>query len=290
MPPLDEGDLLYMPSGAARACRPARRPNCCSRPIADQDRARGRAACSARPAAPKPRPIRRRWRCSRPRSSSSRASQWRPGMTPDKLVDELDRIVQGAGPVEHLGAADPQPHRHAGDRHQEPGRRQGAGADLAVDRPRHAAKSRGRQRTVPGRELGAGRAAHRRPLRRRRIRPRRAARYGLNIADVQSVIATGDRWRQHRRDGRRPAALSDQPALSARSARQRRLESCAYCRSSPDAARSLCSGDVADIRITDGPPMLRARTRAVGLGLRRHPRVATWLGRADMQQRGRQSR
>ena len=74
MPPLDEGDLLYMPTalpgivrrqggGAAAADRPA-----------DQDRAGSRDACSARSAARKPRPIRRRSRCSRRRSSSSRAS------------------------------------------------------------------------------------------------------------------------------------------------------------------------------------------------------------------------
>ena len=51
--------------------------------------------------------------------------EWRPGMTPDKLIEELDRIVQRARAVEHLGAADPQPHRHARHRHQEPGRHQG---------------------------------------------------------------------------------------------------------------------------------------------------------------------
>jgi Cu(I)/Ag(I) efflux system membrane protein CusA/SilA len=33
MPPLDEGDLLYMPS-ALPGCRPARPPSCCSRPTA----------------------------------------------------------------------------------------------------------------------------------------------------------------------------------------------------------------------------------------------------------------
>jgi Cu(I)/Ag(I) efflux system membrane protein CusA/SilA len=47
--------------------------------------------------------------------------------------------------------------------------------------------------------------------------PRRAT--ALNIADVQSVISRRGRWREHRRDRRRPAALPDQPALSARTAR-----------------------------------------------------------------------
>ena len=77
MPPLDEGDLLYMPSalpgvstGEGGQLAAADRP-------ADQDRARGRTACSARPGVPIPRPIRRRWRCSRRPSASSRASEWR---------------------------------------------------------------------------------------------------------------------------------------------------------------------------------------------------------------------
>ena len=51
--------------------------------------------------------------------------QWRPGMTPDKLVEELDRVVQLPGLTQYLGAADPQPHRHARHRHQESRRHQG---------------------------------------------------------------------------------------------------------------------------------------------------------------------
>jgi Cu(I)/Ag(I) efflux system membrane protein CusA/SilA len=43
------------------------------------------------------RPIRRRWRCSRRLFSSSRSDQWRTGMTQDKLVEELDRIVKVPG-------------------------------------------------------------------------------------------------------------------------------------------------------------------------------------------------
>ncbi len=83
--------------GAARPVgRQGGRAAAADRP-ADQDRARGRRACTARPAAPRPRPIRRRSRCSRPRSSSSRAISGGPGMTPDKLVEELDRIVQVPG-------------------------------------------------------------------------------------------------------------------------------------------------------------------------------------------------
>ncbi len=97
MPPLDEGDLLYMPS-ALPGSRPARRRELLQQTdrliktvpeVATRVR-QGRAA-------PRPRPIRRRWRCSRPRSSSSRATSGAPGMTPDKLVEELDRAVKVPG-------------------------------------------------------------------------------------------------------------------------------------------------------------------------------------------------
>ena len=44
--------------------------------------------------------------------------QWRSGMTADKLVEELDRVVKVPGLSQRLGAAHPQPHRHAGHRHQ----------------------------------------------------------------------------------------------------------------------------------------------------------------------------
>ncbi len=168
MPPLDEGDLLYMPSalpghlgrqggGAAAADRPA-----------DHDRARSGARVRQGRAAPRPPPIPRRWRCSRRRSSSSRATEWRPGMTPEKLVEELDRIVQRAGPRQHLGAADPQPHRHAGDRHQEPGRHQGRRRPTS---PRSTASPRDIERAVkdvPGVTSALAERADRRALHRRR--------------------------------------------------------------------------------------------------------------------------
>ena len=78
MPPLDEGDLLYMPSAlpgisAAKAARAA----AADRPP-DQHACRRWSACSARSGAPRPRPTPRRSRCSRPRSSSSRASSGAP--------------------------------------------------------------------------------------------------------------------------------------------------------------------------------------------------------------------
>jgi Cu(I)/Ag(I) efflux system membrane protein CusA/SilA len=78
MPPLDEGDLLYMPSalpgiGAGKAAELLQQTDRLIKTVPEV------ATSSARPAAPKPPPIRRRWRCSKPPSSSSRASNGAPG-------------------------------------------------------------------------------------------------------------------------------------------------------------------------------------------------------------------
>jgi Cu(I)/Ag(I) efflux system membrane protein CusA/SilA len=82
-----------------------------------------------------------------------------------------------------------------------------------------------------------------------------AARFGLNIADVQAS-SRRDRRREHRRDGRRACSASDQRALSARGARLAG-ESCAPAGADRSGAQ-IRLGDVASIRIADGPPMLKS--------------------------------
>ena len=57
---------------------------------------------------------------------------------------------QGAGIVQHLGAADQQPHRHAGDRHQEPGRHQGGGARILQEIDRITRDIERVVKSVPG--------------------------------------------------------------------------------------------------------------------------------------------
>ena len=184
--------------------------------------------------------------------------QWRPGMTPDKLVEELDRIVQVPGlsniwvpPIRNridmlaTGIKSPVGVKVAGHR---PGR----------DRPARPAQIERVVKDVPGvtsalaERLTGGRYID------VDIDRDAAARYGLNIADVQAVVAVGDRRREHRRDGRGPAALPDQRALSARDPRLAR-EAARRCRSSPSAARRSAAGRRRRrCAITDGPPMLRS--------------------------------
>jgi Cu(I)/Ag(I) efflux system membrane protein CusA/SilA len=96
MPPLDEGDLLYMPSalpGSPQA-RPARTA-AADRPP-DQDRARGasvygKAGRAETATDPAPMEMFETTIQFKPKD------QWRPGMTQDKLVEELDRIVKVPG-------------------------------------------------------------------------------------------------------------------------------------------------------------------------------------------------
>jgi Cu(I)/Ag(I) efflux system membrane protein CusA/SilA len=180
--------------------------------------------------------------------------QWRPGMTPEKLVEELDRIVQGAGPDQHLGAADPQPHRHAGHRHQEPGRHQGGRADLAeIDRVtreiERVVKQRARRHLGAGRALTGGRYIDvdiDRAPRRATAEHRRRAGGGLGR----------HRRREHRRDRRGPGALPDQRALPARM--RDSLEKLRNCPSSARAGSRSRSATWRQMRISDGPPMLRS--------------------------------
>jgi hypothetical protein len=98
--------------------------------------------------------------------------QWRAGMTPDKLVEELDRVVKVPG----LSNVWVPPIRNRIDMLAtgikspvgiKVGRRQPAG-----DRPHYRARSSGRAQGA-GRLVGTGRAAQRRALHRRRDRPRR---------------------------------------------------------------------------------------------------------------------
>ena len=178
-------------------------------------------------------------------------------MTPEKLVEELDRIVQVPG----LSNIWVPPIRNRIDM-LATGIKSPVGIKVSgPTSPRSTASRAEIERVVKdgaGRDLGARRAADRRALhRRRRSTAHAAARYGLNIADVQSDRRRGDRRREHRRDGRGPAALSDQRALSARGARLAR-GAARRCRSSTERGAQIALGDVATIAITDGPPMLRS--------------------------------
>ena len=163
------------------------------------------------------------------------------------------------GLVERLGAADPQPHRHARHRHQEPGRHQGRRHRPRRDRPHCAATIERVVQASARRDLGARRAA--RPAGATSmcdIDRDAAARYGLNIADVQSIVVGGDRRRQHRRDGRR-ACSAFRSTCAIRASCATRVETLRQLPVADRARRADSAGRRrGDPRSTDGPPMLKS--------------------------------
>ena len=132
-----------------------------------------------------------------------------------------------------------------------------AGADLADDRPRRRRRSSASVKSVPGvtsalaERLTGGRYID------VDIDRAAAARYGLNIADVQAVVSARDRRRERRRDVEGRAALPDQRALSARDARLARAAAQAADRHRARRA-DPAAATWRTIAIADGPPMLKS--------------------------------
>ena len=181
--------------------------------------------------------------------------QWRPGMTPDKLVEELDRSGQGPRPDQRLGAADPQPHRHARHRHQEPDRGEGVRRQPGRTRPRRPREIEGVAKAVPGvssalaERLTGGRYID------VDIDRAAAARYGLNIADVQAIVSGAIGGEDV---GQTVEGLARYP-INVRYPREVR-DSLEALRALPiltPSMQQITLGTVADIRIADGPPMLK---------------------------------
>jgi Cu(I)/Ag(I) efflux system membrane protein CusA/SilA len=181
--------------------------------------------------------------------------QWRAGMTPEKLVDELDRIVQVPG----LSNIWVPPIRNRIDMLatgiKSPVGIKVAGTDTAaIDRI--TADIARTVKAVPGvtsalaERLAGGRYVD------VDIDRAAAARYGLNIADVQSVVSAavgGDNI------GETVEGLQRFP-INLRYPREVR-DSIENLRNLPvltERGAQIRLGDVAAVRIADGPPMLKS--------------------------------
>lgn len=254
MPPMNEGDLLYMPSAlpglsVGKAAQLLQQTDRLIKTVPEVATVFGKAGRAESATDPAPLEMFETTIQFKPRN------QWRPGMTPEKLVAELDRVVKVPG----LSNVWVQPIRNRIDMLatgiKSPVGVKVAGASLdEIDRIT-AAVERAVKR-VPGvssalaERLTGGRYVD------VQIDRTQAARYGLNIADVQSVVSAvigGDnigetveglqrfpinlRYPREFRDSLEN--LRQLPVLTARGA-QIRL------------------GDVALIRIADGPPMLKS--------------------------------
>ena len=254
MPPLDEGDVLYMPSAlpgisAGKVSQLLQQTDRLIKSVPEVASVFGKAGRAETATDPAPLEMFETTVQFKPRD------RWRPGMTPDKLVQELDRIVKVPG----LSNIWVPPIRNRIDMLatgiKSPVGVKVSGTDLReIDVIASAVERAVRQ--VPGvtsafaERLTGGRYID------VQIDRARSARYGLNIADVQSVVSSaigGDdigetveglqrfpinlRYPREIRDS--VQKLSDLSVLTERGA-QIRL------------------GDVATLRITDGPPMLRS--------------------------------
>ena len=210
-------------------------------------------------------------------------------MTPEKLIDELDRAVQLPG----LANIWVPPIRNRIDMLatgiKSPLGIKVSGNDLAEIERVGAEIERAREGRA-GRHLGARRArspADATSTCASTARPRRA---------TASTSPTCSRWSRRRSAARTSARRSRagsafRSTCAIRASCAIRSRSCGRCRSSPSAGAQIPLGAVAAIAIADGPPMLSSENaRLVGLGLRRHPRPRPGVGGARRAARGRARR
>jgi len=254
MPPLDEGDLLYMPSalpglGAGKVQQLLQQTDRMIKTVPEVQSVFGKAGRAESATDPAPLEMFETTIQFKPRD------QWRPGMTPDKLVAELDRIVKVPGlaniwvpPIRNridmlaTGIKSPVGIKVSGASLQEIDR---IAAEIErVVRPVAGVSSALAERLNGGRyiDVAIDRAA--------------AGRYGLNIDEVQSIIASavgGDNI------GETVEGLQRFP-INVRYPRELRdsLESLRALPLLTERGAQLRLADVATVRISDGPPMLRS--------------------------------
>ena len=253
LPPLDEGDLLYMPSAlpglsTQKAAELLQLTNRMIKTVPEVARVFGKAGRAETATDPAPIEMFETTIQLKPQN------EWRPGMTPEKIVEALDQAVKVPG----LSNIWVPPIRNRIDMLatgiKSPIGVKVAGSDLTqIDRV--AAAIEQVAKTVPGvssalaERLTGGRYID------VNIDRAAAARYGLNIAEVQSIVSGaigGDnvgetveglarfpinlRYPREWRDT--PERLDALPILT-------------------PMGQQITLGTIAKIVITDGPPMLR---------------------------------
>jgi Cu(I)/Ag(I) efflux system membrane protein CusA/SilA len=254
LPPLDEGDLLYMPSAlpglsAAKASELLQQTDRMIRQVPEVARVFGKAGRAETATDPAPLEMFETTIQFKPRS------EWRPGMTTAKLIEELDRTVKVPG-LANLWIP---PIRNRIDMLatgiKSPVGIKVSGPDLAeLDRIARAVETT--VKNVPGvtsaiaERLTGGRYVD------ITIDRRAAARYGLNVADVQSVVASAIGGETV---GETVEGLQRFP-ISVRYPRELR-DSVEKLRELPvvtERGAQVPLGAFTDIRVVDGPPMLKS--------------------------------
>ncbi|MDB5885547.1 MAG: Heavy metal efflux pump CzcA [Polaromonas sp.] len=254
MPRLDEGDLLYMPSAlpglsAGKAGELLQQTDRLIKTVPEVASVYGKAGRAETATDPAPMEMFETTIQFKPRE------QWRAGMTPDKLVEELDRTVNVPG----LSNIWVPPIRNRIDMLatgiKSPVGVKVAGTDLAtIDRLtgeiERALKDVSGVSSALAERLSGGRYVD------ITIKRDAAASFGLNIADVQSVVSAAVGGENI---GETVEGLQRFP-INMRYPRELR-DSLEKLRALPfvtERGQRLVLSDVADLRITDGPPMLRS--------------------------------
>ncbi|WP_186038151.1 efflux RND transporter permease subunit [Burkholderia gladioli] len=254
MPPLDEGDLLYMPTALPgisvdKAAELLQQTDRLIRTVPEVETVFGKSGRADSATDPAPLEMFETTIRFKPRS------QWRPGMTPQKLLDELDRIVRVPGlsnvwvpPIRNrldmlsTGIKTPVGVKITGP--------ELAGIDRVAAQVEQAVKGVPGVSSALAERLNGGRYID------VDIDRLAAARYGLSVAELQSFVTT---------------AIGGENLGEVIAGRERYPISVRYpreVRDSLDALRQLPVltergaqlrlGDVARLSIADGPPMIRS--------------------------------
>ena len=263
IPPMDEGDLLYMPSAlpgisAAKASELLQQTDRLIKTVPEVKSVFGKAGRAETATDPAPLEMFETTIQFKPRD------QWRPGMTPEKLTAELDRVVKVPG----LANVWVPPIRNRIDMLatgiKSPIGVKVSGTDLAqLDRV--AAQVEAAAKTTPGvssalaERLTGGRYVD------VDIDRSAAARFGLNIADVQEIVsgAVGGET-----IGETVEGVARYP-INVRYPRELRdsLEGLRQLPILTPAGQQITLGTVAKVEIVDGPPMLKTE----------NARPSTWV-------------
>ncbi|UNG16880.1 efflux RND transporter permease subunit [Stutzerimonas zhaodongensis] len=254
LPPLDEGDLLYMPTAlpglsAQKASELLQQTDRLIKTVPEVARVFGKAGRADTATDPAPLEMFETTIQFKPKD------QWREGMTSEKLVEELDRTVQVPG-LANLWIP---PIRNRIDMLatgiKSPIGVKVYGTELAqIDNATLAIEKIAK--TVPGvssalaERLTGGRYID------VDIDRVAAARYGLNIADVQSIVAGAIGGQTV---GETVEGLARYP-INLRYGREWR-DSLTDLRDLPiytPQGSQITLGTVAEVKVTDGPPMLKS--------------------------------
>ena len=254
LPPLDEGDLLYMPSAlpglsAQKAAQLLQLTDRLIKTVPEVAHVSGKAGRAESATDPAPLEMFETTIAFKPRE------QWRPGMTPKKLVEELDRVVRVPG-LTNLWVP---PIRNRLDMLatgiKSPIGVKVNGGDLAaIDSVAQAIERVAKgvpgvssalaERLTGGRyiDVDIDRAA--------------AARYGLNIADVQAIVAgaIGGENVGETIEGRARFPINVRYSRAWRDSLSALQQLPIY---TPQGSQ-ITLGTVATVRISEGPPMLKS--------------------------------